>query len=110
LHFSSGQCLKRFVCTLVLLATPVKKSAFVLSTLFPQVPLLLYLGYGQRPGTVVFSYEVPLTTVLLLLNLSEISISYKALAKLISRQTASFFRLVQTQDDDDKRLLEEKEQ
>jgi hypothetical protein len=85
-------------------------SAFVLSTLFPQVPLLLYLGYGQRPGTVVFSYEVPLTTVLLLLNLSEISISYKALAKLISRQTASFFRLVQTQDDDDKRLLEEKEQ
>ena len=87
-------------------------SAFVLSTIFPQIPLLIYLGYGQRPETLRFSYEVPLVTILLLLNFFEISVSYKALAKLISRQTASFFRLVQDQDDrnDDRRLLEAKEE
>ena len=82
-------------------------SAFVLSTIFPQIPLLLYLGYGQRAETVRFSYEVPLSTLLLLLCIFEVSVSYKALSKLISRQTASFFRLVQ---DDEDRLLETKEE
>ena len=78
-------------------------SAFVLSTIFPQIPLLLYLGFGQRVNTVRFSYEVPLSAVLLLLNFFEIAFSYKALGKLISRQTASFFRLVQ--DNDDRRIF-----
>ena len=74
-------------------------SAFVLSTLFPQVFLLIYLGYGQSTQTVRFSYEVPLSTVLLIFCVAELSVSYTALTKLISRQTASFFRLVQDEED-----------
>jgi hypothetical protein len=67
--------------------------------LFPQVFLLIYLGYGQSTQTVRFSYEVPLSTVLLIFCVAELSVSYTALTKLISRQTASFFRLVQDEED-----------
>ena len=80
-------------------------SAFVLSTLFPQIFLLFYLGYGMRAEAPQFSFEGPLSNLLLLFCIAELAVSYKALQQLISRQTASFFRLVQDEDD---RLLETK--
>ena len=74
-------------------------SAFFLLSVFPQFVVVIMLCFGQFPGVSSYGWEYTLGIIQLSMIVIELAFGYSALGKLIQRQTASFFRLVQDEED-----------
>lgn len=69
--------------------------AFLLVSVFPQAPCLIYLMSSQ--GVLLPLDTITAATMLLFVFL-EVTFGYRLLRTLVAKQTASFVRLVQEQD------------
>ena len=67
-------------------------SAFLLMTIFPQLPCVLFLGFYQE---LLFPFDESCGAIMVILLVVELLIGYLTLHSLIARQTAQFYRLVQ---------------
>ena len=70
-------------------------SAFLLTTLFPQLPSILYLTVVQEHK---FPFDQIAGYMMLALLLLEMVVGYNALRALIRRKTAQFYRLCQDEE------------
>ena len=66
-------------------------SSFLLITVFPQLPLILYLGYVQH---VKYPIDSIMGSFHLAILLAELYFGFATMKELISLQTATFMRLV----------------
>jgi len=71
-------------------------SAFLLTTLFPQLPSILYLSVVQEHK---FPFDQIAGYMMLALLLLEMVVGYNALRALIRRKTAQFYRLCQDEEE-----------
>jgi transmembrane protein 17 len=71
-------------------------SAFLLMTIFPQLPCVLYLAFFQE---FIYPFDAGAGVVMFTLLLIELFAGYMTLHTLIARQTAQFYRLCQEEED-----------
>ena len=72
-------------------------SAFILMTIFPQLPCVLYLTFYQE---LIFPFDASTGLVMLIMLIIELFVGYATLHTLIQRQTAQFYRLCQEEEDE----------
>ncbi|GMH73082.1 hypothetical protein TrLO_g12048 [Triparma laevis f. longispina] len=72
-------------------------SAFLLMTIFPQLPCVLYLGFYQE---FIYPFDESTGAVMLVILVVELFFGYLTLHTLIQRQTAQFYRLCQEEEDE----------
>ena len=68
--------------------------AYLLSTLFFQLPLVLFFMLG--PLEIMFPFERPFSVILSIIYLLQLYYARGATLRLVKHQTASFFRIVES--------------
>ena len=71
-------------------------SAFLLMTIFPQLPCVIYMAFYQE---VVFPFDSSAGALMFVMLWVELIAGYFTLHTLIARQTAQFYRLCQEEED-----------
>ena len=71
-------------------------SAFLLMTIFPQIPCLIFLALFQEH---LFPYDRAAGNILLLSMIIEVIIGFQHLQQLIRKSTAEFYRMCQNIED-----------
>jgi hypothetical protein len=71
-------------------------SAFILVTIFPQVPCLVYLTFAQA---ILLPADLLFGSLQLFFCVTELYLCYGAVRVLVARQSANFFRLLQDDED-----------
>jgi len=71
-------------------------SAFLLITIFPQFPCVIYFAFYQE---FLFPFDKSIGTFMFVLLWVKLLVGVFALQGLIRRQTAQFFRLCQEEED-----------
>ena len=74
-------------------------SAFLLMTIFPQLPCVIFLGFYQE---LLFPFDLSTGVVMLTMLIVELLVGYMTLHTLIQRQTAQFYRLCQEEEEDNR--------
>ncbi|GMI38723.1 hypothetical protein TrCOL_g8622 [Triparma columacea] len=74
-------------------------SAFLLMTIFPQLPCVLFLGFYQE---LLFPFDESCGAIMIILLVVELLMGYLTLHALIARQTAQFYRLCQEEEDENR--------
>ena len=70
-------------------------SAFLLMTIFPQIPCLVFLALFQEH---IFPYDRVAGCILLSSMIIEVIVGFRSLQKLIRKSTAEFYRMCQNVD------------
>jgi transmembrane protein 17 len=71
-------------------------SAFLLMTIFPQLPTVIYLAFYQE---YIFPFDEAAGALMFAMLIIELVVGYVTLHTLIQRQTAQFYRLCQEEED-----------
>ncbi len=71
-------------------------SAFLLTTIFPQLPCVVYLAYYQE---FLMPFDLAVGSIMLGVIVVELGVGYVTLHGLIERQTSQFYRLCQEEED-----------
>ena len=74
-------------------------SAFLLMTIFPQLPCVIYLAFYQE---FIFPFDASTGLLMLIMLIIELGLGYATLHTLIQRQTAQFYRLCQEEEDENR--------
>jgi hypothetical protein len=74
----------------------------VLITLFPQVPLVVYLTFGQEH---TFPFETICGVLMLVMLVTEGLLGYRTLVSLMKRQMARFYRVRHENDQEEREQL-----